>query len=40
MIRLLLAASLALFTLAPVGFVNMAHAGDDACDGDRAWNFE
>ena len=33
MIRLLLAASFALSTLAPVGFVNMAHAGDDACDG-------
>ena len=33
MIRHLLAASLVLSTLVPVGFVNMAHAGDDACDG-------
>jgi len=32
MIRLLLTASLVLFTLAPVGFVSTAHAGSE-CDG-------
>lgn len=33
MFRLLMAISLVFSTLVPVGFINTAHAGDDACDG-------